>query len=147
MEQQTFDLLMNSEFYNAMVAVRAAQGEALGLIVTLNFAMYAAIYYFLNGARFALKLMAFVLYTLGFITFAGLLHLHTDILVGMRRDMAAIYEQMEHQSFTAQAWVMQQHELATMIIDAAVIGGSVLLWLGGLYLLFLTKLQKQNEGD
>ncbi len=133
----------NPEIFSALVATRAAQGDALGLLVTLNFAMYGATYYFLNRARIELKLLAFLLYTLGFIVFTGLVHLHSETLVGLRQDVIAQFPD----SYAAKAWDQQQDATATMIIDYALASASIMLWLGAVYLLFVCRIERKPLGQ
>lgn len=121
------------ELLDYLVETRKGQGEALGLLVTLNFAMFSASYYFLNTTTNGLKILSFVLYTLGFIVFGGLFYLHTKTLVAARIQLS----ESGADGLLAKAWIAQQDALAVQIIDAAWMGGSVFLWLGAAYLLFI----------
>ncbi len=121
------------ELLDLLVEIRKGQAEALGLLITLNFAMFGATYYFLNGAGMVLKLLSFLLYTLGFIVFGGLFYLFSKNLVGARIDL----RDSGAASQAALSWIVQQNDTAVRIIDAALVGGSAALWIGAAYLLFV----------
>ncbi len=121
------------DLLDLLVETRKAQGEAIGLLITLNFAMFGASYYYLNQTANGIKVLTFALYTMGYIILAGLFHLHTDTLVGLRYDL----KESGFDSFAARAWINQQNDLAVQIIDWSLVGASVFLWLGAAYLLFV----------
>jgi hypothetical protein len=44
-----------------------------GQVISINFAMVVATYYFLNRSQFPIKALAFAMYLIGFIMFVGLM--------------------------------------------------------------------------
>ena len=50
-----------------------------GQLITMNFAMVVAIYYFLNQAKVALKIFSFVAYMTGTLVFAGQMLIETNV--------------------------------------------------------------------
>ncbi len=121
------------DLLSLLVETRKAQGESIGLLITLNFAMFGASYYYLNHTTNGIKFLTFTLHTLGYIVLAGLFHLHTDTLVGLRYDLKA----SGFDSFAARAWMSQQNDFAVRVIDWALVSASVFLWLGTAYLVFV----------
>lgn len=53
--------------------VNAQYAALFGQVITINFAMIAAIHYFLHRATLRLKIASFVFYTVGMATFLGLM--------------------------------------------------------------------------
>jgi hypothetical protein len=48
-------------------------------IITINFAMVVAIYYFLHRARLAMKIFAFIVYSIGMILFLGQMVVESNV--------------------------------------------------------------------
>ncbi|HEY0106316.1 MAG TPA: hypothetical protein VGB91_09550 [Rhizomicrobium sp.] len=59
-------------------------------VITINFAMIVAIYYFLNQARLAMKLFAFVAYLVGMLLFLGEMLLEASMKATMVLELAAL---------------------------------------------------------
>lgn len=125
-----------AELIEILVETRQAQTEALGLLVTLNFGMLGAIYYFLNHTTALLKCAAFFTYTLGVVLFGGLIWLHSQTFVGLRADLEDLLANGEA-GYAAEVWIRQADQEFTMVVDAALIASGGLLWLGAAYLLFV----------
>jgi hypothetical protein len=53
-------------------------------VITINFGMAVAIYYFLNGARIALKIFAFFAYTTGMLVLLGEMLVEVGVIEALR---------------------------------------------------------------
>lgn len=80
-EYELLDLLMTS---------RAQLDAAIAQSVALNFAMIVAIYYFLHRAGLMLKVVVFLLYTIGWFVFVGSGWLSGQQMVGVVTDLVAL---------------------------------------------------------
>ncbi len=106
-------------------------------MITINFAMVVAIYYFLNQARFALKLFGFVAYMIGMLVFLGEMLVETNIKAGVLEALralpqAALTRPTIHYLAVTDSWLG--------LTTTAVFNASFwVLWLGVLYLLFFWK--------
>lgn len=52
-------------------------GQLFAQVITINFAMAAAVFYFLNEARTAMKVFAFTLYGVGMLMYVGFIGVET----------------------------------------------------------------------
>jgi len=59
-------------------------------MITINFAMIVAIYYFLSQARLAMKLFAFVAYMIGMLLFFGQILLESNIKLAVLNGLHAL---------------------------------------------------------
>src|SRR5436853_1067558 len=59
-------------------------------MITINFAMVVAIYYFLNGARIALTLFSFLGYIIGMLVLLGEMLVETNVKVGVIEALRAL---------------------------------------------------------
>jgi hypothetical protein len=106
-------------------------------MLTVNFAMVVAIYYFLNTAKMTLKLFSFFAYTVGMIVLLGQMLVEANVKVGAIEALKALpADQLSrpsvHYIAVTKSWVA----LATSITFNL---SFWLLWLGILYLLFLSE--------
>ena len=105
-------------------------------MLTINFAMIVAIYYFLNTARMSLKLFSFFVYTVGMIVLLGQMLVEANVKVGAMEGLRALpAAQLARATVrylsVSNSWLA----LATSITFNLSIW---LLWFGVLYLLFLS---------
>ena len=61
-------------------------------MITINFGMVVAIYYFLHGAKLALKVFTFFAYTVGMLVLLGEMLVETNVKAGVSRHYA-LYQQ------------------------------------------------------
>ncbi|HEV7693823.1 MAG TPA: hypothetical protein VGO52_23515 [Hyphomonadaceae bacterium] len=54
-------------------------GQLFAQVITVNFAMAAAIFYFLNEAKLPMKVFAFVIYVGGMVMYVGFIHVETAV--------------------------------------------------------------------
>jgi hypothetical protein len=59
-------------------------------MITINFGMVVAIYYFLNGARIALKVFSFFAYTVGMLVLLGEMLVETNVKAGVIEALRAL---------------------------------------------------------
>jgi hypothetical protein len=104
-------------------------------MITINFAMVVAIYYFLNQARLAMKLFAFFAYMIGMLLFFTEMLFETNLKVTILQSLQAL----PHPSaVTARYLGLYGIWLAT--VRAVLFNGAIwVLCLGVLYLLFFWK--------
>ena len=105
-------------------------------MLTINFAMIVAIYYFLNTAKMTLKLFTFFAYTVGMIVFLGQMLVEANVKVGAIEALRALAAaQLSRPTVrylsVSNSWLA----LATSITFNLSVW---LLWFGVLYLLFLS---------
>jgi hypothetical protein len=67
------------DLLNVARAATVNEMSWFGQLITMNFAMVVAIYYFLNQARIALKIFSFVAYIIGTLVFFGQMLIETNI--------------------------------------------------------------------
>ncbi|MGH6869952.1 MAG: hypothetical protein ACREHE_00470 [Rhizomicrobium sp.] len=101
-------------------------------VVTINFAMIVAIYYFLHQAKLAMKLFAFFAYTLGSFLFFGEILMESNEKIMVMNTLEALPRKsdiaLEYVGLS-QSWLGH----ATAILFT---GSFWILWLGVTYLLF-----------
>jgi len=59
-------------------------------MITINFAMIVAIYYFLNQAQLAMKLFAFIAYMVGMMLFLGQMLFETNLKIAILQSLRAL---------------------------------------------------------
>ena len=106
-------------------------------MLTINFAMIVAIYYFLNTAKMTLKLFSFFAYTVGMIVLLGQMLVEANVKAGAIEALQSLSAaQLSRPSVKYLAVSNSWLALATSItFDLSV----WLLWFGVLYLLFLSE--------
>jgi hypothetical protein len=104
-------------------------------IITINFAMIVAIFYFLNRAQIAMKLFAFIAYAIGMMMFIGQMLLETSLKYTVHESLKAL----PHPSAVTQEYVGLSGTWlgigTTILFNVAI----WILWLGVFYLLFFWK--------
>jgi hypothetical protein len=106
-------------------------------MITINFAMVVAIYYFLHGAKLVLKLFTFFAYTVGMLVLLGEMLVETNVKAGVVEGLRALpsahlSRPTVHYLAVFDSWVA----LTTRITFNLSVW---LFWLGVFYLLFLWK--------
>lgn len=106
-------------------------------MLTINFAMVVAIYYFLNAARLTLKLFSFFAYTVGMLVLLGEMLAETNVKAGVIEALqslpsAQLSRPSVHYLAVSNSWLA----LTTRITFNLSIW---VLWLGVLYLLFFSQ--------
>lgn len=61
------------EFIDAIRTSNQQIAALYGQVISINFAMVVAIFYFLNRSRFTIKVLAFLIYLIGMMMFIGLM--------------------------------------------------------------------------
>ena len=104
-------------------------------VITINFAMIVANYYFLNQARIALRIFGFVAYTIGMLVFLGEMLIETNlkasVLVAMKALHAASGPTRQYIG-VSESWLAD----TTMVVFNSAFW---ILWAGIFYLLFFWK--------
>lgn len=108
-----------------------------GQMISINFAMIAAIYYFLNRARLTLKLFAFLFYAVGMLAYFGMLLRESNIKGAALRQIEAMPETdrapvVEALRQLSHSWLFQDTAIFMNVAH-------YLLWASVLYLLFFWK--------
>ena len=104
-------------------------------IITINFAMVVAIYYFLNQAKRAMKVFAFVAYGVGMLMFFFRALEATNLLFVALQQMHAL----SHPSFVTQQFLAMQQSWLGIGTSAFSNAAYLILWIGIFYLLFFWK--------
>jgi len=106
-------------------------------MITINFGMVVAIYYFLHGARLPLKAFTFFAYTVGMLVLLGEMLLETNVKTGVIEALralppASLSRPTAHYLAVFDSWVA--------ITTSITFNLSVwLFWFGVFYLLFFWK--------
>jgi hypothetical protein len=125
------------ELMNIARSVTANELNWFGEMITVNFAMIVAIYYFLSQARTTLKVFSFVLYSLGIFAFFGEMVIEGNLKFAVLRALRALPSAQT--SLTTQAYLAVNSSWVA-VLTAIVFNSSFwLLWLGVFYLLFFGK--------
>ncbi|HUO88323.1 MAG TPA: hypothetical protein VMU08_04040 [Rhizomicrobium sp.] len=117
---------------------RAITGVEIGYftqMITINFAMIVAIYYFLNQANLAMKIMAFIAYLVGMALFLGEMLFETNV----KLTVLDLLKALPHAStLTARYLALYDSWLGNALV--VLLNGAVwILALGVFYLLFFWK--------
>ena len=103
-----------------------------GQMITINFAMIVAIFYFLNQARRAMKLFAFFAYLVGMLLFLGEMLFETSFKYNVLQQLKA----MPHLAPATQEY-LGLYSTWLAVVTAILLNGSIwILLLGTFYLLF-----------
>ncbi|HXC57467.1 MAG TPA: hypothetical protein VNU97_19365 [Rhizomicrobium sp.] len=78
------------DLLNLSRATTANEIAYFGQMITINFAMIVAIYYFLNQARLAMKLFSFIAYMVGMMLFLGEMLLETNMKIAVLDSLRAL---------------------------------------------------------
>jgi hypothetical protein len=113
-------------------------------MITINFGMVVAIYYFLHGARLPLKIFTFFAYTVGMLVLLGEMLLETNVKAGVIEALRALpsanlSRPTVHYLAVFDSWVA----LTTQITFNLSVW---LFWFGVFYLLFFWK-RHSNQLD
>jgi hypothetical protein len=101
-------------------------------VVTINFAMVVAIYYFLHRAKLLMKLFAFLAYTVGTLLYFAEILLESNLKLVTMRTLAAL----PHPSDVTQEYVGLAQSWLGDVAKVLFTGSFWVLWLGVIYLLF-----------
>jgi hypothetical protein len=125
------------ELLNLARSVTANELNWFGEMITINFAMIVAIYYFLSQARITLKVFSFILYSLGIMVFFCEMVMEGNLKFGVMAALRAL--PADHTSQATQAYLaVNAHWIH--IVTAVVLNSSFwMLWIGVFYLLFFGK--------
>ena len=104
-------------------------------MITINFAMVVAIYYFLHQARLAMKLFAFLAYLVGMFLFLSQMLLETNLKYTVVLAMKAL----PHPSAPVARYVALNDTWLTSLASVLFNGAIWLLCLGIFFLLFFWK--------
>jgi len=101
-------------------------------IITINFAMIVAIFYFLNQAKKPIKIFAFIAYGVGMLMFFGRALEQTSLLFSALQQM----RQLPHPSYLTQQFIGLQGTWLGIATSVLFNVAYWLLWIGVTYLLF-----------
>ena len=122
---------------------RAATGNELSLftsVITINFAMVVAIYYFLHQARLAMKIFAFAVYMVGLLLFWSEMLIEANMKVTA---MAAL-QALPHISPVSARYVALDATWLGSVVHVTFNGALWILCLGIFYLLFFWRKQPET---
>jgi hypothetical protein len=123
------------DLFNLARAITAVEIGYFTQMITINFAMIVAIYYFLNQANLVMKILSFIAYIVGMALFLGEMLFETNVKVTVLDLMKA----SPHASvLTARYLALYDSWLGDMIV--VLLNGAIwVLVLGVFYLLFFWK--------
>lgn len=103
-----------------------------GQVITINFAMIVGIYYFLNQAKLAMKIFAFVAYVIGMMIYLGQMLIESSLKLTALNAIHAL----PHPSQIAQNYVGVYDSWVGLTTIAVFNGAFWVLAIGVFYLLF-----------
>ena len=106
-------------------------------MITINFAMVVAIYYFLHGAKIALKIFSFFAYTVGILVLLGEMLVETNVKAGVVEALRAL--PAEHLSRPSAHYLAVFDSWVSLVTRITFNLSVWLLWFGIFYLLFFWK--------
>jgi hypothetical protein len=106
-------------------------------MLTINFAMIVAIYYFLNSAKIALKLFSFFAYTAGMLVLLGQMIAETNVKVGAVEALRAL--PAAQLSRPSAYYVAVSGSWFSLVTRSTFTLSVWLLWIGVFYLLFFAQ--------
>jgi hypothetical protein len=106
-------------------------------MITINFGMVVAIYYFLHGARVVLKTFTFFAYTVGMLVLLGEMLVETNVKSGVIEALRAL--PAEHLSRPTIHYLAVFDSWVSLVTRITFNLSVWLFWLGVFYLLFFWK--------
>jgi len=123
------------DLFNLARATTAVEIGYFTQMITINFAMIVAIYYFLNQANLPMKILAFIAYLIGMALFFGEMLFETNIKATVLDLMRAV----PHPAVLTQRYLQLQGSWLG-IATAVVLNTAIwILMIGIFYLLFFWK--------
>ncbi|HEY4283091.1 MAG TPA: hypothetical protein VGM62_08500 [Chthoniobacterales bacterium] len=111
-------------------------------MITVNFGMVVAIYYFLHGARPALKIFSFFAYAIGMLVLLGEMLVETNVKAGVIESLRALPS--EHLSRPTVRYLAVYDSWVSLVTRITFNLSIWLLMFGVFYLLFLWKQHSTN---
>jgi hypothetical protein len=106
-------------------------------VITITFAMVVAIYYFLHQAGIRMKVFAFVIYTIGVLSYLGMMLMESGVAIGVIAALRAIPAGQRSQPTLMYLGVRESWVGITSTILLNLVYW--ILWLGTGYMLFFWK--------
>lgn len=133
------------EVLSLLAAVRADQAATIAQIVSLHLAMVAGIFFFLHRAGLPMKIGVFLLYSLGYALFLGLIWQSSLQVVAIRAELIARMD--AGQDLTRLGYAAFQEIGPSFVNWVSIVANLsfVLLWFGTLYFLFFWKRPSGGE--
>ncbi len=128
------------DLLNLARSTTANEVSMFGEVIAINFAMVVAIYYFLHQANLAIRIFAFVAYSVGTALYFGQMLIEANIKATVLASLAALPQATvsvvtrQYLGVTA-SWL---GHTVTYLFN----GSFYILWLGIFYLLFFWKKQR-----
>ncbi len=130
-------LMSELDFLNLARSATEHEVAWFAQMLTINFAMVVAIYYFLHGAKISLKLFSFFAYSLGMLALFGQMLLESNVKAGAIEELRTL---AVAQSSRPSAYYLAFSNSWFASITQITFNLSVwLLWIGVFYLLFFAQ--------
>lgn len=125
------------ELLNLVRSVTEREVTWFAEMITITFAMVVAIYYFLHGAKFVLKLFTFSAYTVGMLVLLGEMLVEANLKVGVLESLRALPR--EHLTRGTITYLSVNDSWISLVTRITFNLSVWLFWLGIFYLLFWWK--------
>lgn len=112
-------------------------------MVTINFGMIVAIYYFLHGAKLRLKIFTFFAYSVAMLVLLGEMLVETNVKAGVIEALRAL--PFEHLSRPAVRYLSVFDSWVSLVTRVTFNLSVWLFWLGVFYLLFFWRERQLNS--
>lgn len=129
-EAETLQLL--DSYSNAQTAI-------LAQVISLHFALIVAVFYFLHRSGVVMKLAVFVLYTLGYALYFGLLHNLSIRVIAARADLQRMRDATGKVSNIADTVLYTASSEYWNWVSVVAITALAALWFGAVYFVFVWK--------
>jgi 4-hydroxybenzoate polyprenyltransferase len=130
-------LVSELDLLNLARSITEHQVNWFAQMITINFGMVVAIYYFLHGAKLALKVFTFFAYTVGMLVLLGEMLVETNVKAGVIEALRAL--PVERLSRPTARYLAVFDSWVAFITSITFNLSIWLFWFGILYLLFFWK--------
>jgi hypothetical protein len=136
--------MTEAEILEQIQNVRGNIGGFVSVIISVQFAMVVGIYYFLNRARWPLKVGSFAVYSIGYLNILGLYGWETTHLLGLARALRDL--KADGAITPAGDAILAWHEGMGGFQNVSAWIGFLLFWLVISYFLFVYKVRDEEAG-
>lgn len=124
--------MSEADLFNLARGITAVEIGYFTQMITINFAMIVAIYYFLNQANLTMKVLAFIAYVVGMALFLGEMLFETNVKV----TVLDLLKATPHPSVITQRYLALYDSWLGHAVAVMLNGAIWILVLGVFYLLF-----------
>ena len=135
---------MGDDLLNLVRSIDQQIASLFGQLISINFAMIAAIYYFLNRSKLSFKLFAFLFYGVGMIVYLGLMLREANLKLAALEAIDRIPQPLR----SSMADALSQLSKSWLFVGAGVFMNVAwwAMWVSIAYLLFVWRKPEHAQG-